>query len=326
MKPSPQPLCKAPFVQLLLAPNGNIHPCCYHFGYKLGTFRDSFDSIWNGKRIEKLRKELIDHSPKICKSRIHNLQCHKNFEHFPVPTGLKPVFRDNIQKIDIRLNGHCNLSCIMCDVWQQPNNLYNDSFFWNEGPEKIFPFIKEVEILGGEPLIQRDTYKFINAMIVINPDCQFSFVTNGSFPISKTLKSTLSKIKLRRIQISIDAVTNDTYDQIRKGGVFSLVIDTLEYFESLRETELPDLKLVASMCVVKQNFHEIEDFLKMCFQRRIEPELQFAFYDPSNKSSLLLWSKEEKKEALVKLSTLPNTYNTYLEEIKRPLLRSLESS
>src|SRR5439155_91000 len=66
------------------------------------------------------------------------------------------------RRLDLRLNGRCNLECIMCDVWRQPNELYDNSDLWTLGPEKIFPFLLEVDMLGGEPFIQRDTYRFID--------------------------------------------------------------------------------------------------------------------------------------------------------------------
>ena len=102
-----------------------------------------------------------------------NFECHKMYTHLNPLAELTAVQKKHPRRLDLRLNGKCNLECIMCDVWSQPNGLYENSDLWTEGPEKIFPYLVEVDMLGGEPFIQKDTFKFIDAVSEVNKTCRW---------------------------------------------------------------------------------------------------------------------------------------------------------
>ena len=202
-----KPFCNAPFSQILLSPSGKVHPCCYHFGADLGSCDQKLADVWNGSKIKKIRTEFLEGKPKTCKSRIKNLNCHLDFEHLS-PFVERTIHQEKSPiRIDVRLNGQCNLKCVMCDVWQQPNGLHDDGFFWKQGPSEIFPYLKEIDLLGGEPFIQKDTFRLIEDVKKCNPDCQFSFITNAQFQNSNYILKTLQGIRVKRIQISMDAMT-----------------------------------------------------------------------------------------------------------------------
>jgi len=55
-------LCNMPWQQLVIRANGDILPCCsfYGKGLVLGNIKkDSLCEVWNGKRMGKIRKELL---------------------------------------------------------------------------------------------------------------------------------------------------------------------------------------------------------------------------------------------------------------------------
>jgi len=109
--------CFAPFSQVLLQPTGKIVPCCYHFGVDLGSSdQDFLTDVWNGNRMKKLREEFLTGKIRKCKSRIHNIQCNRSFDRFRATSDLSMVQKKPPQRLDLRLNGQCNLSCVMCDV------------------------------------------------------------------------------------------------------------------------------------------------------------------------------------------------------------------
>ena len=289
--------CNAPFAQLLLSPTGKVHPCCYHFGVELGTCQQSLEEVWNGEKIKKLRQEFLGGDIKTCKSRIKNLNCHKEFSHLSPHIELSTHQNSPPNRLDLRLNGQCNLECVMCDVWQQPNGLHDDGFIWKEGPSKIFPFLKEVDILGGEPFIQQDTFKLIEGIKASNPDCQFSFITNAQFRNTKKVMSTLKGLFIKRIQISMDAITEKTYQEVRKGGDFGL----LE--KNFKELLKLNTQIIASFCTIRQNWREIPEFYKFCKTHNVHAVLQMAFYDPSQISSLNGLELHEMQEIVHSLTS-----------------------
>jgi len=75
---------------------------------------------------------------------------------------------------------------------------------------------------------------------------------------------------LNKILISLDAYTKETYDQIRKGGDFSLVMKNINYFlEERRRQGLLRPDVVAQFIVMDQNEHEIEAFKKYWLSRGV---------------------------------------------------------
>ena len=289
-------VCYAPFSQLLLQPSGRVSPCCYHFGIDLGDLkRSTLADVWNGKGARALREEFLSGNIRKCKSRIHNLGCNRFFDRFKMDAQLAVVQDRPPLRLDVRLNGHCNLSCVMCDVWQQPNKVYEETGFWSEGPEHIFPFLQEIEMLGGEPFIQADTFRLIKAVSLHNENCLWSFVTNGHYHSHKKILDALAILRIRQLQVSLDSLNPEVYRAIRKGGELALPLASIKKFAELRdvrEREGNQIRFVLSMCILQQNWREIPSFLEFCREWRAVPDLQFAFYDPSRESSLLLLPRE----------------------------------
>lgn len=287
------PKCLAPFRQLMLDPKGNVYPCCYHYGYKLGNLRDkNIRDIWNGPKVKKLREEFLSGEIKSCRGRMAG-GCYKDFEHLSVSEQRSDEV--NLLRLDIRLGGKCNLRCVMCDVWQQPNGIYDKTSFWHEGPNEIFPYLKEVDLLGGEPFVQEETYRLIDEILRVNQECKFSFITNGHYHFERRVKGALALLKIQRIQLSLDSLNPETYDKIRLGGRLDLPLKTLDGLVRLRSEKKFELKV--SMCVLNVNWAEVPHFLDFCRKRDIVPELQFAHYDAGSGLSL----KGEDNESKMKI-------------------------
>lgn len=270
--------CPIPFLQLQLSPLGSVSACCFSGEYKVGDIEnETIEQIWNGEIIQQWREEFLTGNVKICESAIKNFGCQKNYKHLINLVEYSPVQEKMPQRLDLRLNGKCNLECVMCDVWTQPNGLYDKSDLWQIGPEKIFPYLKEVDMLGGEPFIQKDTFKFIDQVSKVNQDCTWGFITNCHYRVSKQLKETLATLKLRHVHLSMDAISAQTYAQIRLKGDFERVLETVHEFIEIRdarEKEGRGFALFASMCVQRGNWHELPEFLKFCDKFKLQPIIQ----------------------------------------------------
>jgi len=185
----------------------------------------------------------------------------------------------------------------MCSVWQHPNGVYDASDFWTLGPEKIFPHISELDLLGGEPFAQRDTFRLIDAVTAVNSRCSWGFVTNGHFKFSGLVHQKLNALPLRFILVSLDSLRPAVYEQIRWGGSLARVMATLtalETFWSERYTEERPFELGITMCVMKRNWREIHDFLSFAKMHSLKGILQFA-YAPSEETLLKLDNAERQE-------------------------------
>ena len=67
---------------------------------------------------------------------------------------------------------------------------------------------------------------------------------------------------MTRIQISIDAITKDTYDKVRPGGNYDKIIKNIEEFLSIKKDLNVQLPLVrVNFVKTSINHHELQKFL-----------------------------------------------------------------
>ena len=320
-------LCLYPFMQLLLQPTGVVSPCCWNQEVILGKVTEkSLDEIWNDEPARKLRREFLEGNPVSCAQQIRHIGCHLwSRRSYAKEIPLTEIQPHGPRRLDVRLNGRCNLQCVMCDVWSQPNGIYDDSDFWTRGPSEIFPYLREIDVLGGEPFIQGDTYKLIDGISAVNPACTWAFVTNGHYKFADAIRSRLEKIEIRWLQVSLDSVNPKTYAKIRVNGELSRTLETIEEYQSYqkeREEQGRGFKFVVSMCVQQANWSEIGSFLSYAGERSIEPILQFAF-QPDNASLLNLEPKQRRFVLNQVLSLVPVFGEDALQRVLGPLRDSL---
>ncbi|MFW5490526.1 MAG: radical SAM/SPASM domain-containing protein [Desulfovibrio sp.] len=114
----------------------------------------------------------------------------------------------------------CNYRCLMCY-----QNSFSGEIDWAaiRRLEKIMPFVRTLQVFGGEPLAYHrfgDLIKFSTAY-----GCSTSTITNGSLLTDDMIKLAVSN-NFSAIRFSIDAGTPKTYKYIR-GGDFFQVLDNV---------------------------------------------------------------------------------------------------
>jgi radical SAM protein with 4Fe4S-binding SPASM domain len=274
-------VCPFPFYQLFLNPNGKVAPCCYlsqetseDLPYHVGDIKDSsLEEIWNSEKMRELRRQFIEGNPKICEKYIGINRCNLIRKDLLEGIELSETPPFPMKKLDLMLNGKCNLECTMCDVWKMPNDVYSKNGFWEEGPKKIFPFLEEIDCKGGEPFIQKDIYRLIDEVSKVNPECKWHFTTNGHYSFNDKLRSYLNKIKLVRVSVSIDSLNPGTYAKIRKKGDLLLAWRTFNDWITYSEFGRTDKRfpININMVVQKENWQEVPEFIRIAKLKGVSP-------------------------------------------------------
>lgn len=322
--------CVMPFSNIILEPDGNIGVCrhkgCY---FTFGNIREkSLEEIWESPEIQNWRKEHLSDNPVICKTELEDRRCNL----CPELNKLLPfaeitnVVNPKILRLTANLNGQCNLKCQMCAVWKEPNGFYSEENFWIPARKKLFKEIKEIDFLSGEPFIQNDTYKFIDELSIINPECQWSFTTNLHWNLTPKIKTDLDKIKIKYILISIDSLIPDTYHQIRHPGKLDFVLKNLDnllvYQNDRIEKNLGDLSLRINFLIQKENWREIKPATNFCLEKNITPFISFL-YGPKG-YSLLDFDYEQRIDVLdFYFETLSKDELLFSQRVIKPLIKSL---
>lgn len=323
----PDKFCPLPFVQFATIPDGRILPCCNMGEWSYGNIKEqTMTELWNGERIQQLRQEFLDGSPKICSDQIKDRGCHLENDYL-LPYVEPKVIQDKpLKKLYLQLNGKCNLECIMCDVWYQPNGNFTEENFFDDGKKHFYKNLKQVIILGGEPFVQADTFRLMDEIPAVNPNCEFGFTTNLSFNFNKGFEKKLDKINLVEINVSIDSLVEETFVSIRKKANFDLIMTSLskliEYRKEREKRTGHRFILRLMMTVQKLNYTECLDMYR--FAQENNCEMQFIFvYVPMEHSILTFPTSERLNVAKQILGDIIQTNEYNLIKILRPVIRSL---
>lgn len=324
--------CVMPFVNIILEPDGNIG-ICRHKGHNFtfGNIRDkSIDEIWESKEIQKWREEfLFSSAPQMCGTELTDRKCNL----CPELNKLLPFAEiDNVKnprilRLTANLNGQCNLKCQMCTIWQLPNGFYNEENFWIPAKEKFFQQIMEVDMLSGEPFIQKDTYRLIDEISSVNPECSWSFTTNLHWELNEKVITSLDKIKIKYLLISLDSLTPEIYYKIRYPGNLNFVLknidNIIEYQKDRIQNERSSLNLRMNFLVQKDNWKETKDIINFCLEKEIVPFISFL-YGPKDLSLLDLKVEERIQILEYYFETLSKEEILFSQRVIKPLLRSLD--
>lgn len=242
-------------------PDGAITPCCYLHDYEIGNANEkkSVYDAFQSPQLIKLREEHLSGCSSVCAGNIETKNCNqRNDSYFDEKFFKNP----ELKRLDLRLNGKCNIECIMCYEWKKPNNLYDQTDFWEKGEAEIFPFIEDVYLGGGEPLIQPSVYRVIEKIFEKNPACSFSINTNGQYNLNQTQLKLLKKIKIENLYLSIDSLDPVVFETIRKKGSLEKIFQNLHFFKKLKL--IKNFNFFIAFVLQRDNVMELEAFCKFC--------------------------------------------------------------
>lgn len=181
-------------------------------------------------------------------------------------------------------------------------------------------------MLSGEPFIQPDTYRLINEVSAVNPNCQWTFTTNLHWRLTDKIKSSLDKIIIKNIIVSIDSLNPDVYSKIRKLGDLKFVlknIDELIKYQDIRiETRKSGLQIRLNFLTQKDNWFELKEIIQFCLNKKIIPFITLL-HNPLDFSILNLDHDERIKILNFYFQTLNREELLLTQRVLKPLIRSL---
>ncbi len=307
----PEKFCSVPFTTLLLEPDGLVGGCRQKgCEFPMGRLQDNtLMEIWNGEKIRQWRREFLEGKPIICQKEVRHYSCHSCPEYNSLlpEVDISEFQTKKPSRIAFNLNGKCNLECRMCHVWEKPNGLYDKIGFWQQ-IDDIIENLKEVELLSGEPFIQKDTYKLMDLISVKKPDARWIITTNANWKLTDFVRSKMDKVHFRNLIVSLDSLVPGNYAKIRKKGDLDLALSTLDdlldYEQDRIKRGLSPLNIRINFLVQKDNWQELADFHTFKKNKKVEIFRTFL-YEPFEHSLLSL--PEAERERIL---------NFYMENLK----------
>lgn len=176
-------------------------------------------------------------------------------------TQRKTILESKPRGMGVTLTTRCNLSCFMCDSWKGDWDI----------PEKtvreimeLMPYLQQIFWQGGEVFLS-DYFELLFDKASYYPNLRQVIVTNGILINEKWAKKLVrSKVSLN---YSIDAVTKDTYEYIRRGAKFKDVLESINIVNEYRERYRYEGKAsdkfttIMNVVVMKSNYHQLTRFV-----------------------------------------------------------------
>ena len=191
---------------------------------------------------------------------------------------LKDNFGRQITYLRLAVTDRCNLRCQYCMPAHGIDIVDRKELLTFKEMYRITRVLSElgvnkVRLTGGEPFVRKDFVSFLEMLSFNDKLDEINITTNGAL-ISKHI-STLEKLKIKTINLSIDSLSKENFAKITRRDVFDGVYKTLELLE--KSTLKLKLNVVVQSGV---NTNEILDFV--AFTKDKDVEVRFIEEMPFN--------------------------------------------
>lgn len=285
---SAQKLCPIPFTQLYLHSSGEVYPCSFAQSYSLGNVKDkSLLEIWNGERIQSFRETHLAFKNEYCQRSQGVHACHLHHDRLKDFAEFNSIIESPPIRLDFMVDSFCNLKCVMCTNVLEENGGYDHQEFWDHCAEKVFPFVKEIEIIGGEPFLIENSFRLVEMVHQSNPNCLWRVTTNAHYKFNEKFERIADKMRFESFAVSIDSLKQDVFAKIRDGAKLDLVEETLDAwieYSNNRPSDNP-MKVVVNFVVQRENAFEVPSFIDFCEAKGAVPYL-ILLHDPEEFSIL----------------------------------------
>ena len=210
-------------------------------------------------------------------------------------------FNRNLNYLRVSITDRCNLNCIYCFPHGRIPRLSHDEILKYEEILRIVQIgvdlgITKVRVTGGEPLVRKGVYDFLNRISQMPGVSEVTLTTNGIL-----LKDNLDNIRragIKRINISLDTLDKDKFKKITGNDGFETVWSGIETASS-NGFDPVKLNVVA---LRGTNDDELLDFAQLTIDRPFH--VRFIEYMPIGKSRMQFGPPLLVPEIMQRVSTI----------------------
>ena len=287
--------CRVPWTTLGINANGNAFICLSPSWIPkyVGNILETED-IWqllNSTTAQQIRQEVYHGRYYYCNNQICSFfagvkpadyTAQNGSDTEPLPFESRPEYqvheipRDLIFDFDYTCNFHCP-SCRTAVANNNKNHIVrtmNDQIverIKTEIIDRVGTQPINIRWAQGEPFISEPYLELFRYIAEVNkPNIKHTIHTNGSYLKSK--KDLLAKLlpSTRELRISFDAATAETYADVRRGGVWEILLDNVIWVKRYIEENNLATQITADFVVQRLNYKEIPAFEQLCKQLGIQ--------------------------------------------------------
>lgn len=266
--------CPQPITRFQLTPDNSALPCCYNWmTIRVGDWTKlTIKQIWNSKAFNIFRKStLVDGSFRYCdEKRCPRMQDPDNLlrlnpEEQKRYERWRKGERIPIGTVNASLDQACQLRCPSCRTGlimervipkhkKRPTKELLELF--NSGQ------VESLFMSGSADPLVSPTCKFLLAHARGKNGQKIQLLTNGlKFTENWWADNPHLHDQVSSVKISMDAGTKKTYEKVRLGGKWEILIRNLDFLATL------DIPVVLHMVVQRDNVREILDMMQVALAR-----------------------------------------------------------
>ncbi|MBU6215214.1 MAG: radical SAM protein [Acidobacteria bacterium] len=270
--------CYAAHTSMYFDQFGDVRACCQNTEAPMGNVtRSTIREIWDGTSARRLRDAL----------RVDDYSVGCGFCQWQVDQGDDAiVFARVFDQHEVRserpewpvqmefsMTNACNLQCVMCNGdWSSSirthregrpplPEVYGETFF--EQLAEFLPHLHKANFLGGEPFLGKEPLRVLSMIAELDDPPEVAVTTNGT-QWTPRIERICERVPMSFV-LSLDGITAATYESIRVGSDFELVMRNLEHFEE--HAGRNGTMVTLAHCLVRQNAHEFASFLAFAERR-----------------------------------------------------------
>lgn len=267
--------CFSPFENVEIAINGQVGICgCSDWMPSIvgNIFENNINDILKSLLVDKIRKSILNGSYEYC----NELKCKfiKNNELVNISQRQRKYF-ENISNAElffpkrIFFSGDltCNLSCPSCrrkiikskedEVEKQKklaDTFYKNLFSIPNNSMKELIMSTTGELFASEILLQ-----LLGKINILNfPLLKLHIQTNGLLMKKRWERLGPWEERVNIVNLTADSCVKNTYENLRRGGNFEMLIDVIEWFKLKKKKN--NIHFIVKCVVQKDNYKEVLEF------------------------------------------------------------------
>jgi cyclic pyranopterin phosphate synthase len=178
---------------------------------------------------------------------------------------MKDNFGRTISYLRLSITDRCNLRCRYCmPATGIEQRQHGDILSYDEMLRIVAAAatlgIRKVRITGGEPLVRKGVIGFLQQLAGVEGIEEIALTTNGI--LLADYAEQLSAAGIKRLNISLDSLNPDTFNEITRGGDLKRVLDGIDKAEQI------GMKIKLNMVAMRGiNDHELLDFAALSIDK-----------------------------------------------------------
>jgi MoaA/NifB/PqqE/SkfB family radical SAM enzyme len=323
--------CKQPFEKVLIGAPGYVRTCCPSWlPIAIGNIfkEQDFNKIWNSKTAQKVRASMInetyefcnhDYCPFLIHNRFKPSKKNTTYDNNSTTNAQKTVLSNGPVEMNLCYDNTCNLYCKFCRnhiiTASKERTEFLLKFQENLIKTPLFKDIRRLILAGQGEVFASKVY--LSLLKSINkkrsPKLRVTLLTNGVLLTPANWeKISNAHYAIDTISISVDAAAKKTYNKVRRGSNFDILLNNLKFLSELKKNK--DLKIIATFVMQKQNYKEMPAFVNLMKNYSVD---EFYFQKIINQGT---YTEEEFRQAAVHRKD-HNEHNAFLEILRNPVLK-----